>query len=117
MRLRGARSSSGARTLRILLAGMLACSWLQVAVAAQGPPPETLTLWNRRIVTFRATVGDSGPLQRLENTRERIAGLSDYERLKPVAVYEAHIADLDGVIVSVGSNAVFGLVPADVDPE
>ena len=37
---------------------------MRLAGAAEGPEPQTLALWNRTIVTFRATVAGNTPAQR-----------------------------------------------------
>ncbi len=96
---------------------LLALAWLNTAAAAVGPDPETLTLWNRHIVTFRAVVGGNGPAQRLANAQRRLDALADHERVQPVTAAEATVGRDHGWIVSVGSQAVFGVVQGDVDPE
>lgn len=68
-------------------------------------------------MTFRATVGGVGPAQRRANAEERIAALSEFERLEPVASIEASIANIHGRVVTVGSHTVFGIVQGDIDPE
>ena len=90
---------------------------MRLAGAAEGPEPQTLALWNRTIVTFRATVAGNTPAQRVANARARIAALSEVARLKPINSYEAKVANIEGVIVTVGQEAVFALLQGDVDPE
>lgn len=119
---KGERSSRrgfvGARPRRAgTLIVLLALAWANAAGAAVGPDPETLTLWNRHIVTFRAVVGGNGPAQRLANAQRRLAALADHERVQPVTAAEATVGRDRGWIVSVGSHAVFGVVQGDVDPE
>ncbi len=115
----GRRGDSRSRSIgRIVPAFLaLALSWMQAASAAEAPAPQTLTVWNRPIVTFRATVGTNGPGQRLANTLERIDELGEFERLKPVAFHEVRVGNLNGMIVTVGGQTAFGLVQGDVDPE
>jgi small-conductance mechanosensitive channel len=88
-----------------------------LAGAAEGPEPQTLAMWNRPIVTFRVTVAGNTPAQRVTNSRARIDALSDSDRLQPIGSYEAKVANIEGVIVTVGQKAVFALLQGDVDPE
>lgn len=83
----------------------------------QRPEPEALVLWNRPIVTLRATVGGNPPSQRVENARRRFNALTDRERAGPVVVQTAQFAGVNGRILTVGGQPVFGLAPADLDPE
>ena len=116
---RGARNSAASRrkwqAAALLL--ILALGWSGLAGAAEGPEPQTLALWNRPIVTFRATVAGNTPAQRAANARARIQALSDADRLQPIKSYEAKGANIEGVIVTVGQEAVFALLQGDVDPE
>jgi small-conductance mechanosensitive channel len=79
--------------------------------------PATLVLWNRPIVTFRGTVGGVAPEQRASNARARIEALPTGATDEKIAVGQASIGSLEGLILSVGGHAVFGIVPADLDPE
>jgi small-conductance mechanosensitive channel len=79
--------------------------------------PATLSVWNRPIVRFRATVGGNEPMDRVENARRRLEALSDLDLERPVARQPAHLAGADGFVVTVGGQPVFGVVEADIDPE
>jgi len=78
-------------------------------------PPATLTVWNRDIVTFRATLSRP-PDERAKGAAERIRSLTDRQLAEPVMSLEAQVAGQVGYLVSVGDTMLFGLVQADVDP-
>lgn len=102
----------------VIVAVLLVC--LSASVRAAPTPavePAVLSLWNRPIVTFRATVDGISPEQRVQNSRKRIdehlkAGLS-----LPVATRETAIGDLTGILVTMGPGVAFGLVQGDLDAE
>jgi len=110
------------RTLRRRLAGLLLAAIVAPAGAA-APAPETtprdpvvLSIWNRPLATFRATVADVPPEQRAANARARVAALPRGAAL-PVAVRPAAIGQATGLLVAAGDHVLFGLVPEDLDPE
>jgi hypothetical protein len=79
--------------------------------------PATLSIWNRPIVTLRATVGGNEPAQRVQNARRRLGDLSEQELALPVAREAAHLAGNEGFAVTIGGRALFGVVEGDVDAE
>ncbi|MFC4313685.1 mechanosensitive ion channel family protein [Steroidobacter flavus] len=101
-----------------IVAVLLIC--LSASVHAEFTPaaePAVLSLWNRPIVTFRATVDGVSPEQRVENSRKRIA-----EHLKagppmPVATRETTIGAVHGILVTMGPDVAFGLVQGDLEAE
>lgn len=103
--------------LLILAAGATA----QEAVARQEGgerfEPATLSVWNRRIVTFRVAVGGNEPAHRAENARRRLEDLTDLDLAKPVGREEGHLGGFDGYVVAVGGQPIFGVVEGDIDPE
>lgn len=85
-----------------------------VATAAESA---TLVVANRSIVTFRATVGGVEPAQRMRNARARIDAVKPAGLAQPVTSQAAQIGTLHGIIIAVGGQPVFGVVPEDLDPE
>src|SRR5688572_33245228 len=78
--------------------------------------PATLVPWNRPIVTFRGTVGGVAPEQRGNNAEIRTAAPPAGATDEKITIAPASIGPLDGRLPSVGAHAVFGIVPADLDP-
>lgn len=114
------------RALRSILLGVLVVGALSVHAQERGlppagdarrPEPATLVLWNRPIVTFRAAVGGVEPGERVRNARVRIDALRHSELALPVRTQRVQIGPVKGLIIDVGGRPVFGVVPADVDPE
>jgi small-conductance mechanosensitive channel len=83
----------------------------------QRSPPAVLSLWNRPIVTFRATVGGVEPEQRARNSRARINATALSLPVRPVTTQQARVGTDTGVLVLVGDDILFGVVPGDIDPE
>ena len=84
---------------------------------SQAAEPAVLSLWNRQIVTLRATVDGVPPAQRVRNSRERI---DEHLKAQPggkVTTRVTSIGDLKGIVVTMGPNVAFGLVEGDLDPE
>lgn len=89
-----------------------------VAVTAYAQAdPAVLTMWARPIVTFRATVAEIPPEQRVRNARERIDIHARALHAPPVTTGAVTIGAANGIAVKVGGNIVFGIVPDDLDPE
>ena len=82
-----------------------------------GAGPATLVLWNRPIVTFRAPVGGVPPAQRVTNAEARIAALPPGSEHAAIATHPGRVGPSEGLMLAVGEHVVFGLVPADLDPE
>lgn len=96
----------------------LAASAVLAAAAAPAPSePATLSVWNRPLATLRATVADVPPALRVENARARIAALPETAYKLPVTTRPATIGSDSGLLIAVGDDTLFGLVPADLDPE
>lgn len=105
-------------TLRIVT--FLLAFLLTVPARAQqdpAPAPAELTIWNRPIVTFRATVAGATPEQRMRNAEQRIYEHTRDKRAPPVTTHETTFAGITGVVVVAGDDVAFGLVPADLDAE
>jgi small-conductance mechanosensitive channel len=87
--------------------------------AEVAPPasPAVLQLWNRDVVTFRATVSGAQPAQRVRNARSRLQSVLQGVTLPAVLVRPAQVGTEAGMLVFAGEHVVFGLVPGDVDPE
>jgi small-conductance mechanosensitive channel len=101
-----------------LFAGALAAAAAAETKPAETKPPEaTLTLANRDIAVFRATVLGSPPALRAERTRARLDQL-DYAALSdPVQALPATLGEFSGYSVLVGDRRMFSLFEADLDPE
>jgi small-conductance mechanosensitive channel len=79
--------------------------------------PVTLTIWNRPIVTFRATVGGVPPTGRVANARARIDSLPRGAEAAGVTAHPGRVGTSEGLMLAVGDRVVFGVVPGDLDPE
>ena len=107
--------------LALALMALVAGAWARDAAGGAevepGSEPATFSLWNRPIVTFRATVAGNAPVQRAENARRRLDDLSEQELAQPVAQHAAQLAGADGIALTIGGHAIFGVVEMDIDPE
>lgn len=83
----------------------------------QAAEPAVLSLWNRQVVTLRATVDGVPPAQRVRNSRERIEEHLNAYASGPVATRVTSIGDVKGIVVTMGSSVAFGLVQGDLDTE
>jgi small-conductance mechanosensitive channel len=104
---------------RVVLALLLvALAPVVVAATADAKPPEaTLTIANRDIVVFRATLLGIGPATRAERARDRIGALTDAEQGDPVKAFPGTLGELRGMTILVGDRTAFSLLPGDLDPE
>jgi small-conductance mechanosensitive channel len=105
---------------RILVALALAASALSSTAWAAGVPAPasgTLTVANREIVVFRATLLGVLPSSRAARAGERIDALPDAELTAPVRAIPATLGDIVGMTILVGDKAMFSLLPGDLDPE
>ena len=82
-----------------------------------GAEPATLVLWNRPIVTFRASVGGIPPRQRAGNAAARIEALPAGAGAAKVGAQPGRIGTSEGLTLAVGDQVVFGIVAGDLDPE
>jgi len=84
--------------------------------AGSGPAPATLSVANRPIVTFRATVMKVAPADRVRAAQERIDALPALAYDEPVTTHAVSFEDERGVAVLVGGRIVFNVVDGDLDP-
>jgi small-conductance mechanosensitive channel len=86
---------------------------LPAGVTSRVPPEQfaPLTLSNRPIVTFKASVVPRTPASRADGARRALATLVDQGATGPVTAREAFGAS----IVSVAGQDVFAIVPDDID--
>lgn len=82
--------------------------------AASGPA--ILSIGNRDVVTFHATIGDARPIDRILAAEKQVAQLSDRELGAPITVKETKLGGMPGLAVHVGSTKLFGLLEGDIDP-
>jgi small-conductance mechanosensitive channel len=99
----------------------LPCAVLVTLLAAAGAPVAevpgaTLTVANRDVLTFRATVGGIGPAARLRAAQQRIEDLPEDALEAPVTFKPVTLGDARGVAVLVGSRFAFGVAEGDGDP-
>lgn len=87
------------------------------ALAQPAVRPATLVAWNRAIVTFRSPVGGVDPVERAANARARLDALPRAADQASVTIHPGRVASDAGLMLLVGDQVVFGLVPGDVDPE
>jgi small-conductance mechanosensitive channel len=103
---------------RYILAGLFAC-FVVSAQSGQAPivEPAILSLWNRPIVIFRATVDGVPPAQRVQNSRERIDAHLEQQATSPIATRVTTIGEMKGILITMGPDVAFGLVEGDLDAE
>jgi small-conductance mechanosensitive channel len=77
----------------------------------------TLSYLNRPIFTFRSNIGTTTPAERAARSYERLINLSDDILAQPIKMETVAWGDLNGFILSIGGNPLFGVAPGDVDPE
>jgi small-conductance mechanosensitive channel len=89
----------------------------QVAAAERGTTASaTLTVWNRPIVMFRATVRQVRPADRAANAARRIEALPPDVRADEFRADPVVIGELQGVLVSARGQILFGIAEGDLDP-
>jgi small-conductance mechanosensitive channel len=86
-------------------------------VAPEEFEPAPLVVWNRQIVVFRSPLGMLSPAERAAAAAQRINSLPHAKIASPVEIGRAEIGPYKGLLVTVGHQVAFGLLPADVDPE
>jgi small-conductance mechanosensitive channel len=77
-----------------------------------GAEPATLFFQNREIFTLRATISGKKPTQRVETALQRLNALPDFALKEKIQT--RRIAE--GLLLSVGTNYIFGIIPQDLDP-
>jgi small-conductance mechanosensitive channel len=103
------------RVLAILW--LTACASIARAQHEPVPEPAVLTMWNRPIVTFRATVSEVTPEQRAQNALARIDAHIERRHSSRVGTRYAEIGDAKGFLVTLDAAVAFGIVAQDIDPE
>ena len=80
-------------------------------------PEATLEVWNRNIVTMRATFGARTPERRVELAAERIEDLPYSALTGEIAEVPVSVGEVRGAIVTVDGRMIMSLAEADVDAE
>jgi small-conductance mechanosensitive channel len=117
------------RLQSILLFWLLSLLWLGATPAAAQPSvqlrkdavrvaePATVEMWNRPILTLRASVGDLDPRARAEGVRQRIEALPYSTLSEKVQATSTRLGQLEGLMITVGTQPIIGILPEDLDPE
>ena len=84
---------------------------------SRSDPEATLEVWNRPIVTLRATFGARSPARRVELAAERIEDLPYSALTGELAEIPVAVGEVRGVIVTVDGRMIVSLAEADVDAE
>lgn len=74
--------------------------------------PAQLTVFNRPMLVFRATIFGYTPAERAKVTSERIAAIVDKGVYGPVTIQPRN----EGTAVNIGGEVAFMVMPGDVDP-
>jgi len=88
---------------------------LEAIAAAVTDPPATLSVWNRDIVVFRATI-QTEPAERAHAAARRIRTLSEESIRKEIHAVRASVGAYQGIVIELDGNLLFGLVEEDLDP-
>jgi small-conductance mechanosensitive channel len=86
------------------------------AEAPQRDAPATLTVANREIVTFRASVMKVPPAERVRAALERIDALPAAVANGPITTHRVSFDDQQGVSILIGGRILFHVVDGDGDP-
>ena len=82
-----------------------------------GSAPATVEVWNRPIVTLRATIGAMEPAQRAKEVQGRIEALPPEDFGDAVHAEPAVVGGLRGWLILVRAEIIVGILPEDLDPE
>ena len=116
--IRSARFALGLATvLAALVATAAAESPVESATQITLGEPAELVVWNRPIVTFRAAIGETTPEDRVERALQRFDSIPDTELAAPPRAIPAHVGQLNGMMVFVGTRQMFNILREDLDPE
>jgi small-conductance mechanosensitive channel len=85
--------------------------------SAAQPEPATLTIWNRPVFVFRAPAGHLTPQDRARAAERRIRTTPRSVLQGEIKAERGRIGDFDGVLISIDSYLLFGILPGDLDPE
>jgi small-conductance mechanosensitive channel len=110
------------------LAAVLAATMLGKPTHAQESGPDdsiatrttseaTLIYLNRPIVTFRATIGSFTPDERAVRAHRRLVELERSKLAKPIELTPVELAGVQGLLLTIDGQPLFGIAPADVDRE
>lgn len=88
----------------------------EIATATTGDPPAMVTLWNRPIVELRATIGNLTPAKRAAGVGQKFAAIPHADLGEPVRIEHADVGGVSGLLVFVGGQLLFGVLPQDLDP-
>jgi small-conductance mechanosensitive channel len=89
----------------------------QAADETSATDPATLVLWNRPVMTFRATVEGVPPRQRVRNAESRLAAVPSPPSEPRIGTRPGRVGSTTGTLVVVEDHVIFGVVDADPDPE
>ena len=86
---------------------------------APAPAPESadLTLMNRPVTTFRATLAGASPAVRAERAKDRFDNLDRAQLAEPLTQLPGRLGNASGVAIRVGDLVLFGITDGDLDPE
>jgi small-conductance mechanosensitive channel len=107
-----AQDATRQRTGRSTLAGVSLEALEEIVAKATPDTPAALTVANREIVVFRATLLGRTSSQRVSAAMRLLSGIIDSR--EPITVASRSIAG--GSLVSVNGDDVLAIVPADADP-
>ena len=79
-------------------------------------PPATLRVWNRDIVTLRATIGGVTPQERADRAQARILSMPPTAESLDLGQEPTKIGTLEGRAILDRNALLFVLVPEDLDP-
>lgn len=85
-------------------------------ISVQAGEPATLTVWNRPIVTLRATIDNRPPRVRIAEIAERIEDIP-VTIIPEVTAVQATQGGLSGYWISASGRPILALIPEDLDPE
>ncbi|CAG9165934.1 hypothetical protein LMG23992_00646 [Cupriavidus laharis] len=93
------------------------------ALAADKPAPAQglefadLTLMNRPVATFRATLAGASPAVRAERAKERFNNLDRAKLAQPLTRVAGRLGNASGVAIRIGDLVLFAITEGDLDPE
>jgi len=79
-------------------------------------PPATLTVWNRHIIQLRAVNNGATATERVARAVRRIQELPATSYDDSITSRPANFGGLEGTVVMVGSEVIFGILPEDLEP-
>ncbi|MFC7336453.1 mechanosensitive ion channel family protein [Haloferula chungangensis] len=79
------------------------------------PEPAELVVWQRDIVTFRASIATLSPTIRRDTALRRIQELPEFSLYDPVTAQSVKLGDLNGVSFLSGKRLLFTLVEGDIN--